>query len=260
MMAATEALDRLYAAPLEQFVTLRRELAATLRERGELAASREVAAAKKPSRPAWALNQVARRHPEQLRGVVEAHAAAAAAQSSGDADAMRTARAFRDLLAGVVKSCAAVLSDAGTGMTPSQARQISETLRAAAADPSTRARLLAGVLTENVETDDPFAGVEAAAPSSEAHPPHASDDGAARASLEAREREEARAREARARALEEAQRRVDALEAEVRQARSIAHDAEIAANRARSDAERARRAAEDLEERLAQAQRELKAL
>jgi hypothetical protein len=263
--STTEALDRLYAAPLEQFVDLRRQLAAELRARGEIEASREVAAAKKPSRPAWALNQVARRHPEQLRGVVEAHAAAAAAQPSGDAESMRgTARAFRDLLAGVVKSCGAVLSDAGARMTPSQGRQLGETVRAAVADSPTRARLLAGTLTETVETEDPFAGVEGAIATTGPEVRAKEESGAASA-LAAREREKARAREQRAReerarALEEARRRVDVLEADVRQARATAREAETLANRARADADSAKRAADDLEAQLAKARQAIEAL
>jgi hypothetical protein len=255
---ASDALDRLYAAPLDRFVVLRRELAAELRAAGDVAGALDVAAAKKPSRTAWALNQVARRHPESLQAVFDAHAAAAKAQSRGDAESIReTARAFRDLLADVVRSCAEVLAEHGARLNASQARQLSETVRAATVGGAEeRAQLIAGRLAEDVDVEDPFAGLEATPSGKKARPPPSAPKPADARAAAAREREEMR--EARERALAEARRRIHALEDEARQARAVAREAETSAARAQTEADRARRAVDSIEERLARARRELR--
>jgi hypothetical protein len=161
---AAEGTDRLYAAPLEGFVALRREIAVALRAAGDVAGSRAVAALAKPSRTAWALNQVARQHPEVLRAAFEARVAAEAAQKkSADGDALRaSARAFRDRLADVVHAAEGVARESGAELTVAQGRRISATVQAIAAsdDKATRESLEAGRLGADVDVDDPFAGLE----------------------------------------------------------------------------------------------------
>ncbi len=157
------ALDVLYAAPFDDFVAVRKKLAADLRAAGDLAMSREVSIAKKPSRTAWAMNQLVRKSPDVLRAAFEAFDTAARAQSSGDADAMReTARAFRERVNGVVMQCERLLVDAGAALNAAQARRLTETIRAdISGGAQSRERLLSGWLTEDAEVEDPFAGLEA---------------------------------------------------------------------------------------------------
>jgi hypothetical protein len=157
----SDALDLLYAAPLDGFVALRKELAAARRAAGDPAGSREIAAAKKPSRIAWALNQVARQHPELLKGAFASHAGAARAQAHGDAEAVRDAvRWFREALAEVVREGSRVAAEAGVPLSADQARGLGETVRAAITG-GTQAELLAGRSTEDAEVEDPFAGLAA---------------------------------------------------------------------------------------------------
>jgi hypothetical protein len=271
---AAEAIDRLFLAPLDDFVALRKGMAAEVRAAGDVAGSREVLAAKKPSRTAWAINQVARRNPEALRAALDALEAATGAHSSADGDAMRaSARAFRDRIVDVVKLCEAALEESGAGLNAIQARRLGETLRAAIGEPGpSRDRLMAGRLVDDLEVDDPFAAMPEKTPSRTAGrearpaaPKVAEADGGAE-KQRAREQEEARARaaqrerEARDRAIEQARRKVRELEEEARQARIAAHEAETAASRARAEAEKARRASEVAEERLLKAREALKAL
>ncbi len=254
------ALDRLYAAPLDGFVSLRRELSAELRALGDAAGARELSAARKPSRIAWALNQIARRHPERLEAAFEAHATAAKAQSQGDAGAMRdAARAFRERLGEVVQAGSGLLAETDAHLSAAQARELSETVRAAiAGGAESRAQLMAGRLAEGFEVEDPFAGLEAGPAGRKSRSPSPAAKPPDKAGAAAREREERLAREARDRALEETRRRVDGLEQEARQARATARQAEVAAARAQAEADRARRAVVALEEELEKARRELK--
>jgi hypothetical protein len=246
--SVSDSLDRLYAAPLDGFVALRKELTAELRAAGDVAGSREVAAAKKPSRPAWALNQMARRNADDLKAAFQAHAAAAKAQASGDADTVRdTVRAFRDALGEVVKAAAGVADEAGVPLSAAQVRQLGETIRAAIGGES-REQLLAGRLTEDTEVDDPFAGLEASpgrkvTPRARETAEKADRPGKVAAEPTARERDAQRAREEREREIEAAKRRLDALEHEAREARIAAHQAEVVARRAEAEAEKARRIA-----------------
>jgi hypothetical protein len=294
---AAEGIERLYAAPLEGFVALRREIAVALKAAGDAAGSKAVAALPKPSRTAWALNQVARRHPGILRAAFEARVAAEAAQKSADGEALRaSARAFRDRLADVVHAAEGVARESGAELTVTQGRRISATVQSIAAndDRETREALEAGRLGADVDLDDPFAGLEIGA--KRERPPAAIERDAprrepptrsvgttadrvrerehgaqARATQEraAQERERARQHEARelekareraARELEKARGLVVDLEAEAREARAAAREAEITAGRAKAEAERARRAVEAIEKRLDDARGAVRAL
>jgi hypothetical protein len=240
-------------------------LASELRSCGDSAGFRDVLAAKKPSRTAWALNQVARRDAEVLRAALNAHAAAARAQSVAEGEVMReTARVFRDRVGDVIKRCAEIVADSGAQLSPSQARRLGETLRAAIGDTGeSRQRLLAGRLVDDVDIEEPFAGQPDVAG---ARVPRVEVQSKTSAAAKARERqaeqarETQRAKEARERAIADARRDVGALEKDVREARELAHQAETVAARAAAEADRARRAVTGAEDRLAKAREALQKL
>jgi hypothetical protein len=261
---AAQALDGLYAAPFDEFVPRRREAVAALRTAGEVAAARVVAAATKPSRTAWAMNQVARRRPELLASALQARERAASAQASANGDAMRSlARAYRDALAALVQAASDAVREDGGELTAAQGRRISATVQAIAGegDPRVLEALRAGRLVADVDVDDPFAGLEVAAvrqPRVAASPPR-DDTASHRAAESARERERqahAREQQRHARELEQARARVAALEEEAREARAAAREAEVAARRAQAEAERLRRAVDVVEQRLSEARGE----
>ena len=255
----SDALDRLYAAPLEGFVALRTQLAGELRKAGDAEGARSVATTPKPSHTAWALDQVAHHSPEVLRAMFEARDAAAAVQKRGDADEVRSAvRDYRARVADVLKAARDALEQAGFAATPAQLRKMSETLQAGSVEGTeARRRLEAGRLARDVDQEDPFAGLEAGpARRRKEEPPPRHD--AKHEAKEAARREAAR-KEAQQR-LEEARERVDVLEAEAREARAEARRAETAAARAQAEAQRARRASEELEAKLARAREELRAM
>jgi len=278
---AAGALDRLYGAPFDDFVPTRREMVAALRAGGDVAGARAVAAAAKPSRTAWALNQVARKRPELLAAALEARTKAAAAQTSGDA-LRASARAYRDCLAALVQAASDALREGGGELTASQGRRISATVQAIAGadDAVAREALLTGHLVADVDVDDPFAGLEAGparerpetrSPREAALPARhgvkrSSEDvstleKAREREKQAREREklaQEREQERQAAELEKARAKVAALEDEARQARVAAREAEVAAGRARAEAERLRRAVEAVEKRLSDAKGELR--
>src|ERR1700759_3839421 len=112
--ALSDAMDRLYGAPLEGFIELRKELATGLKGAGNPAAAKALAAIAKPSRTAWALNQVARHKATLLKAALEALTDAQAAQGSPDGGAMRaTARAYRERVTEVTEAAAEFVRQAG---------------------------------------------------------------------------------------------------------------------------------------------------
>ena len=145
-------LDDLYAAPLDQFVKVRNEIAGRLRKDGDEEAAGRVAALKKPSVSAWAVNQLARTGSLDLQRLIKAGEALEQAQSralsgedsSGFQDARRDEAAAISLLRTAAKqvlpsSSAAILD------------RIVSTLRAGAATPEGRGLLKQGRLTEDLE-------------------------------------------------------------------------------------------------------------
>jgi len=283
----TAALDRLYGAPLDGFVAMRRELAVELKAGGDVAAARLVGALVKPSRTAWALNQVARKRPALVQAAFDAHASAQAVQKGGDAEAMRaSARLYRDRVTEVIALATQLVHEDGSELAPAQGRRIGATLQAVATggDPALREALAKGRLAVDVDVEDPFAGFELVAGAAHARPrgaravpataarssphepgarPAANDTTAARAEAtaaarQAAERERERDRQARAREIEVKRARLAALETEAKVARASAREAEVTARRAQSEAERARRAVEAIEKRIEEARRGLR--
>ncbi|HEY3817196.1 MAG TPA: hypothetical protein VGL81_08500 [Polyangiaceae bacterium] len=271
--ALSEALARLYAAPFDAFMDLRRELVASLRAAGDAAAARGVAGAAKPTRTAWALNQIASHRPELVEAMLRARDAAVAVQKKGDASAIREAiKESRARTAEVLHAAREVLERAGFDASAAQVRRMGETLASASQEGSEARRLFAeGRLTRDLAQEDPFAGLEAgpARPRREAAPARdegksARDEGkSAAAAAAAREKEKAaaaREKAAHEAATKAAKERVEALDAEVREARVEARKKEMAAVRAQDEADRARRAVGEVEGRLEKAREELRAM
>src|SRR4029453_9075232 len=62
----------LYGLPLDEFTKTRDELAKDLRKGGKKEAADEVKALRKPSVSAWMINQLSRRHPQEMKALWKA--------------------------------------------------------------------------------------------------------------------------------------------------------------------------------------------
>ena len=95
----SEALSELFGADPGEFVTIRDRLAKTLRAQGDREEATAVRALRRPTVAAWALNQVARRHPSVVESLLAAVEQARAAQdevlAGGDRATLRTALSDR---------------------------------------------------------------------------------------------------------------------------------------------------------------------
>lgn len=253
-----EELGRLYALPLEEFTSARNDLAKRLRQAGQRERADEVKALPKPSLPVWAVNQLARRRPADVRALLdaaerlrEAQERALAGKSSDVGGAMKTERQ-------AVRTLTGALGEILGPRAATNAERVAALLRAAAVDEEGRRLLDSGRLTGELEPTgfELFAG---AAPAAPARAPRRTD----------RKRDETRprrddVREEKRRRAGEARARVKELEAELKRLRAAATDAEREAERARGlaeaaeqDAERACRRVAEAEERARSARAEL---
>jgi hypothetical protein len=222
-----DEVDRLYELPLAEFTTARNALAKELRDP-------ELRKLKKPSVPAWAVNQLARRREVDMRRLIRAGEALERTQreavGGGDQKAFENARSDeREAVRKLRSEAAALLGADGHPASDANLERIARTLHAGAATEEGRYALREGRLTEELEPRgfEAFAGVTPAPPRKRG----------ASARARPRPREDGRLRKAREEATE---------------ARRAADDAERSAEKARREAERARQRAERLEGRVAE--------
>src|SRR5689334_18383698 len=204
-------IDDLYGAPFDRFVPQRTELAKALRKEGRRDEAAEVAALRKPSVAAWAVNQLIRtqaRSVKDLFGAGDAlrRAHEQAASGRGDAQALRKAtqeeRAAVDTL---IEAARGLLTSDGHELSPTVIDRVAETLRAAALDPDARAQVSEGRLERELRhvglgfLGDATPAAPTPAPKRKATAAKPKQDRAQKAEAEARERERAQAmKEARA--------------------------------------------------------------
>ncbi|MDB4966976.1 MAG: hypothetical protein JWN44_2665 [Myxococcales bacterium] len=161
---AGHTADALYAAPPKEFTATRARLVKELKaaDRGDEA--REIAKMKRLPASVWAVNQLARRAPDEVAELLELGAGLRSAEKrllkGGPAtDFMADARTARQKVAALARRAEALLEEAGHKPTAPMTRTISQTLQAASvADDETRAALGAGRLTRDLAPASSFGG------------------------------------------------------------------------------------------------------
>jgi hypothetical protein len=164
-------LDNLYSAPPESFIRARDDLAQRLKQAGQIEVATTVKQLRKPTIPLWAVNQLARRYPDEVRALLEAGDRLRVAQQAalrGESQELRAATAAeRELLRSLTQRGEELLRETGHSADP---KRIAGTLRTAAVDPAGRELLEQGRLSEELEATGfgAFAGMEV--PSSRSKP------------------------------------------------------------------------------------------
>jgi hypothetical protein len=225
-----DRVDELYALPLEEFTAARNELVRQLQDAGDKGSAKEVRALRKPTLGAWAVNQLARRHADELRELMDLRDRLA----SGDASALRAASSERrKLVASLTDHARALIEEAGHPSTPATLESVSKSLLAGGTE-AERELILTGRLTRELAPSG-FEGLpDAAAGIGEGEIDEAKvDAGASR-------RAEELSKEA-----QEAEREAARLEREAEVARREADSLERRAERARAKAEGARAKADE---------------
>jgi hypothetical protein len=149
-MDLEKEIDKLYAAPGEEFVGGRKALAQKPRKEGERAAALRVEDLRKPTAAAAVVNQLARSERMNVRALLTAgerlHDAQADVLRGGKPEAIR--KAAEDERKAISALVAAARNE---GVGDAVLRRVESTLHAAAIDPEGRAELAAGRLTKELE-------------------------------------------------------------------------------------------------------------
>lgn len=240
-----EDADDLFGLDPEAFVAARDALARRLRSAGRKDEAAAVKALRRPTVAAWVLNQLVRRHGEDVRALIAegqqvAHAQgrALAGEGAGLREAtMRRREAIRRL-AQQADTILAGRSAAG------HHDDVVATLTAASADPEAGERLLAGRLASPIPATTGFGGTSLLASPEPVAPVPGPDTGPGTGRDAARVQAEREAAEAR-RAADEERARADEAMAAAEQAAALADASDEEVRRLEADLERARRAAGD---------------
>ncbi len=145
-------VDDLYGLPLDQFVPERTALARELRKAGDRDRAGEVAALKKPSVAAWAVNQLVRTQRGAVTELLEAGDALRSAQDDvlagrGDAASLRAAVERERLAVRTLTDAArGLLTSEGEELSDTMVERVSDTLHAAALDDDAREQVSGGRL------------------------------------------------------------------------------------------------------------------
>jgi hypothetical protein len=142
-------IDRLYALPLEDFTRERDEVAKRLRKEDEADAASTIKTLKKPSVAAWAVNQVRRDRPDDVRRLLdvteELHRVYAGLSSAGARERLAEAADMqRDLIRSLVRCAQQLLEAGGHSANEQTLNKVADTLRAAALDEELREQVSAG--------------------------------------------------------------------------------------------------------------------
>jgi hypothetical protein len=154
MSATEDGIDALYGLPLDEFTRARDELARRIRQEGDAEGAAEIKRLRKPSVPAWVVNQLARQRELDMQRLVKAGEQLAGAQveairaQKGDAfvEARRDEQRALEALASGARE---ILTDAGRGAAALD--RVLATLRAGSLTEDGRALLKSGRLTEELE-------------------------------------------------------------------------------------------------------------
>jgi hypothetical protein len=155
--ATNEAVDELYLGDSEGFVRRRDELAKRLKaEQGAEAAS-SVRALKKPSRGAWAINQLSLREPRLRDELLQAGAALREAHErvltgeGNHADLREASEVERSAVALALDAVSSMAKEDGAELSPAAAERVRQTLHAVALNESVREEFERGRLTTEHE-------------------------------------------------------------------------------------------------------------
>lgn len=160
MAEGGEGIAELYRLDPNDFVAARNDLVKRLKTAGDKGLAAEVAKLKRPTPAAWAVNQLARRHREELEELVRLGEALRDAQDGAlagdDPGAMRQAgRARRDAVARLADQADRLLVERG-GVAGAHAGDVTATLEAASLDAEAGAAVLAGRLPTELEPPSGF--------------------------------------------------------------------------------------------------------
>lgn len=142
------AVGELYGLHPDEFLSARRGLAAQAKAGKETGLAKAIESIRKPTAAAWAINQLVRARPAEVDRLVELAAGLHEAQEKMDGAAMKTlGRQRTTLIDELVRATAEVARDAGGALSTPVANQVRETFVAALATTAAADAVGSGQLT-----------------------------------------------------------------------------------------------------------------
>lgn len=146
--AFDDVADELYGLPLKEFTAARTAAAARAKEGGDPALAGRIGELKKPNTVGWLANQLVRRHPEGVRGLVDLGETLRDAMRRLAGDELRqSAGRQQQTVYALVQQAVQVAGAQSQGISADAKRGLEQTLHAALVDPQVAAELTAGRLT-----------------------------------------------------------------------------------------------------------------
>lgn len=249
-----ERVDRLFTLPPGDFVAERDALVKQLRSSDRRDVARRVAELRRPTLPAWAVNQAVRAEPDAYADLRRAgdrmrQALRRAMSGVGDADVGSATRQRRERVQALTETALAHLRDAGHDV-ESHREAVAATFDAASADDGAGDRVGAGRLSRPLERPSEFGELSPLALLGEQTESPEDGQGDGDAQGDARPTDTADSQEAARRAA------VRAARGRTEQARAAAAAARRGAEKAEQEAEAAEQDARDAQARLEQARRD----
>lgn len=165
--------DELYALPRDEFTAVRTERAKEAKPRQPDLAKR-ITELRKPTVAAWLVNQVARRHPDEVAQLADLGERLRAAHQKLAGDELRTlSRQRNELIRRLGGRAGGVAGEAGVAYSDVTMRQVEDTFEAAVSNPDCAAEVRAGQLSAALtpsSSEDWLAAALAASPKRTAPP------------------------------------------------------------------------------------------
>jgi hypothetical protein len=148
-MGIDDVAHELYGLVPEEFTAARNARVKEAKAAGDPELAAAVQALRKPTTGAWLLNQLVRRHGDEVEQVLELGGQLRAAQGTlGAAELRELDRQRRQLTHAVAQQARTLGRDAGRRVTESVVTEVEETLRSAMVDAEAGAALSTGLLTD----------------------------------------------------------------------------------------------------------------
>jgi hypothetical protein len=241
MAKSGQDIERLYGLRLEEFTPARDRMAIELREQGDREAAAGVKKLRKPSVPAWAVNQLVRKHSKKMQELLKVGEEVRSALSGGKpADVRRITDRRRKTVDQLLDLAEDILVQAGHAASRPTLDKVGDTLMAATMDEAAADALRAGRLERELAPQSGFEALVGQMP----------------ALTEARSRREEQTREKAKRTADQANRAKEAAKTAEREARRLADEAE----RLQRDADRAHRRAIRAAEQASELRRKAESL
>ncbi|QFY10793.1 hypothetical protein GBF35_33040 [Nonomuraea phyllanthi] len=146
-MDLDEVAGRLYALPPSEFTAARQAEARSAKDAGDVRLAREIAKLRKPTVSAWAVNRIAREHPDELDELLDVGERLRAAWQEQDADALAELVRLRGEVTGKVGRLARQEGD----LSPAAAAEVDRTLESAIVDAAAAGQVRAGCLVKPLD-------------------------------------------------------------------------------------------------------------